>query len=225
MSNVLKNIADAIYDGDKARILELADQAISEGLDPKTIINEGGVAGLERLGKAFDELEVFLTELMLGGEAMKALIEKITPLFENQAGGGFKGTVVIGCAKGDLHDIGINLVATQLEVSGFKVFNMGTDVSVNEYVDKAKEVNADIIAISSLLTTSAYYQEQLIQRLEIEGLRYKYKIIVGGGPITPKWARKIGADGYSRTANLAVQMCKELMTTDKDTSKDPLIYE
>ena len=167
MSEVLKEIADAIYAGDEEKTLELAEAALGEGLDPETIINEGGVAGLDRLGKAFDEMEVFLTELMMGGEAMKGLIEKLEPHLVNQLGGGFKGIVVIGCAKGDLHDIGMNLVATQLGVNGFKVFNMGTDVSVNAYIDKATEVNADIIAISSLLTTSAYYQEELIQRLEV----------------------------------------------------------
>lgn len=225
MSEVLKEIADAIYAGDEEKTLELAEAALGEGLDPETIINEGGVAGLDRLGKAFDEMEVFLTELMMGGEAMKGLIEKLEPHLVNQLGGGFKGIVVIGCAKGDLHDIGMNLVATQLGVNGFKVFNMGTDVSVNAYIDKAKEVNADIIAISSLLTTSAYYQEELIQRLEVEGLRKNYKVIVGGGPITPDWTRRIKADGYSRTANLAVQLCLELMSTEQDTAAEPIILE
>ena len=225
MSDVLMKIADAIYDGDEPRTLELVDEAVAEGIGPEEIINQGGVVGLERLGEAFDELEVFLTELMMGGEAMKAMIEKLVPLMEQGGQKGFKGNVLIGCAKGDLHDIGLNLVATQLSINGFRVTNLGTDVSVNKYLDKAVETEADIIAVSSLLTTSAYYQEELIQRLEVEGLRDKYKVIVGGGPITPDWTRKIGADGYSRTANLAVQLCKELMTTDKDTASEPLIYE
>ncbi len=225
MSEVLKNIADAIFEGDAERTIELADQALSEGVNPQSIIDKGGVAGLERLGEAFDNLDVFLSELMLGGEAMKGLIEKMTPLFETEDGGGFKGTVVVGCARGDLHDIGMNLVATQLAVSGYKIINMGTDVAVNEYVDKAEEVDADIIAVSSLLTTSAYYQEELIQRLEIEGKRDRFKIIVGGGPITHEWTKKIKADGYARTAPLAVELCNQLMKTDRNTAKEPIIIE
>ncbi len=225
MSDVLVRIAEAVYDGKVDSALKLVDQALEEGCSPDDIINKGGVAGLEKLGEAFDELEVFLSELMMGGETMKSIIEKLVPLMEEQGQKGFKGSVLIGCAKGDLHDIGMNLVSTQLSINGFKVTNLGTDVSVNEYIDKAREIGADIIAVSSLLTTSAYYQEELIQRLEVEGLRDQFKVIVGGGPITPEWTRKIGADGYSRTANLAVRLCKELMDTGEDTSKNPLIFE
>ena len=106
----------------------------------------------------------------------------------------------MGCAQGDLHDIGLNLVATQLEIGGFNVINLGTDTSVKEFLETAKNNDAKIIGISSLLTTSAYYQEELIQKLVKDGIRDNYKVIVGGGPITPAWTKKIGADGYSRTA-------------------------
>ncbi|MGI6332808.1 MAG: corrinoid protein [Zhaonellaceae bacterium] len=222
MSDIFERIAQAVYDGDVEKTQELADEVIASGIDPNEAINKGGVVGLDRLGKAFDELEVFLPELIVGGEAMTALIEKLTPHFKS-AEGTSRGTVVIGCAKGDLHDIGKNLVATQLSINGFKVYDLGTDVAVNAYIDKAKEVNADIIAVSSLLTTSAYYQEELVNRLKLEGLRDKYKVVVGGGPITPDWTRKIGADGYARTANLAVELCKEIL--EKDTSAEPLILE
>ena len=226
MSETLKKLQQAIYDGDEAQTLALAEEALGAGNSPEEII-EAGVAGLEDLGKAFDELEVFLPELMLGGEAMNAMIEKLKPLFKGGEGGGFKGTIVMGCAKGDLHDIGLNLVATQLSVNGFDVHNLGTDVSVNEYVDTAAKLNADIIGVSSLLTTSAYYQEELIQRLAADGLRETYKVIVGGGPITPDWTRKIGADGYSRTPQLAVKLCEELMArkADATTAQNPIIME
>lgn len=222
MSDLFEQIAQAVYDGDVDKVQELADEVIQQGIDPNEAINKGGVLGLDRLGKAFDELEVFLAELMVGGEAMQALIEKLTPHFKT-ADTGYKSTVVIGCAKGDLHDIGKNLVATQLAVNGFKVHDLGTDVSVNQFIDKAKEVDARIIAVSSLLTTSAYYQEELVNRLKIEGLKDKYKVVVGGGPITPAWTKKIGADGYARTANLAVDLCKALVSAD--TAGEPLIYE
>ncbi len=221
MSNIIEQIADAIYNGDCDEIEQLAQQVLDQNIDPNEAINKGGVVALERLGEAFDNLEVFLPELMLGGEAMKVLIDKLSVCFEGE-GGGYRGTVVIGCAKGDLHDIGKNLVATQLSVNGFKVFDLGTDVSVNKFVDKAREVDADIIAVSSLLTTSAYYQDELIKRLETEGLRSQYKVIVGGGPITPSWTRNIRADGYSRTAHLAVDLCKALMQGE---SAETLIFE
>ncbi|MEI7884390.1 MAG: cobalamin-dependent protein [Clostridia bacterium] len=223
MSDVLKKIEQAIYDGDGEASVKLAVDAAKAGMDPNEIINQGGVPGLERLGVDFDNMEVFLPELVVGGEAMTLMIEALVPYFA-LGEETFKGTVVIGCAKGDLHDIGKNLVATQLAVNGFKVHDAGTDVAVNKFVDLAKEFDADIIAVSSLLTTSAYYQDELVKRLEIEGLRDKYKIIVGGGPITPDWTRKIKADGYSRTAHLAVDMCKELLKKAGALS-EPLIYE
>lgn len=222
---VLEKIAEVIYEGDTAKTIEYAKEAIAEGLEPDVIINDGGVKGLDKLGEDFDNLEVFLPELMLGAESMKALIAEMAPLLEAKGESAYKGTVVIGCAKGDLHDIGMNLVATQLAINGFKIFNMGTDVGVGEYIDKAKEVDADIIAISSLMTTSAYYQEMLVERLKVEELRDRFKVVVGGGPITPAWTKKIGADGYSRTSNLSVGLCTELVSTDADTQSEPLLYE
>lgn len=221
MSSLIERVKEAVYEGDSELAAQLAAEALATGADPNEVINQGGVTALEQLGEEFDKLEVFLPELMMGGEAMKALIDGLSSAFEG-SGDGYAGTVVIGCAKGDLHDIGKNLVATQLSVNGFNVYDMGTDVSVNEYVDKAREVNADIIAVSSLLTTSAYYQDELIKRLEIEGLRDQFKVIVGGGPITPDWTRSIGADGYSRTAHLAVELCKSLMA---GAAEKPLVLE
>jgi trimethylamine corrinoid protein len=222
---VLEKIAEVIYEGDTEKTIKYAKEAVAQGLGPDVIITQGGVAGLDKLGEDFDNLEVFLPELMLGAESMKALIAEMAPLLEAKGESAYKGTVVIGCAKGDLHDIGMNLVATQLAINGFKIFNMGTDVGVGEYIDKAKEVDADIIAISSLMTTSAYYQEMLIDRLKVEDLRDRFKVVVGGGPITPTWTKKIGADGYSRTSNLSVGLCIELLSTDADTQSEPLLYE
>jgi methylmalonyl-CoA mutase cobalamin-binding domain/chain len=219
MSNINEQIATPSTTA-TATVEQLAQLVLDQNIDPNEAINrEESCAGKAR--EAFDNLEVFLPELMLGGEAMKVLIDKLSVRFEGE-GGGYRGTVVIGCAKGDLHDIGKNLVATQLSVNGFKVFDLGTDVSVNNFIDKAHEVDADIIAVSSLLTTSAYYQEELIKRLETEGLRSKYKVIVGGGPITPAWTRNIGADGYSRTAHLAVDLCKALV---EGGNSETLIFE
>lgn len=221
MQDYYDKIADAIYDGEDEEAAELAKLALEAGADPENVINEGGVAGLERLGKAFDEMEAFLPELMLGGEAMHSLLEVVKPYLKN-SDKDEGATVVVGCAQGDLHDIGLNLVATQLAVGGFNVINLGTDVSVAKFISTAEANNARIIGVSSLLTTSAYYQEELVKKLEKDGIRDRYKVIVGGGPITPEWTRKIGADGYSRTANQAVQLCKQLFSGNSDS---PIIIQ
>lgn len=216
METYFEKIANSIYEGEDESVVELVRQALEAGADPEDIINKGGVAGLERLGQAFDEMEAFLPELMLGGEAMHSLLETVKPYLQNSIED-TGATVVLGCAQGDLHDIGLNLVATQLAVGGFNVINLGTDVSVAKFIQTAKDNNAKIIGVSSLLTTSAYYQEELIKKLEKDNLRDNFKVIVGGGPITPEWTTKIGADGYSRTAAQAVTLCKKLLSESTDT--------
>jgi methylmalonyl-CoA mutase cobalamin-binding domain/chain len=210
MSDVLKRIEEAVYNGNESPIVELAKEALKEGLGPQEIIDQGGVTALDRLGTDFDNLEVFLPELMIGGDCMKLLIETLVPYMEKGANA-YKGKVVIGCAKGDLHDIGKSLVATQLSVNGFQVVDLGVDVPTNRFIDTAEAEKADILAVSSLLTTSQYYMEDLVKRLEQEGKRGKYRVAVGGGPINADYAKKIGADGYSRTAHSAVKMAERLM--------------
>lgn len=210
MSDVLKRIEEAIYNGEEDVIVSLTEEALKEGLAPGEIIDKGGVAALDRLGTDFDNLEVFLPELMIGGDCMKMLIDTVKPHMESGESA-FKGKVIIGTAKGDLHDIGKSLVATQLSVNGFEVVDLGVDISTNKYIDTAEAEGADIIAVSSLLTTSQYYMEDLIKRLKSEGKRDKYRIAIGGGPINADYAKKIGADGYSRTAHSAVTMAERLM--------------
>jgi trimethylamine corrinoid protein len=207
---ILKELEEAMYEGDADSAVSLAERALSEGVAPVDIIEKGGVAALDRLGKDFSDLIVFLPQLMLAGDAMNRMLQIVRPhLSESEDVA--HGKVIIGTAKGDFHDIGKSLVATQLAVSGFEIIDIGTNVSTNEFLQKAEETGADIIAISSLLTTSQYYMEDCIKRLVDEGKRDKYKVIVGGGPIRPPYAEKIGADGYSRTAYGCVSLCKELM--------------
>ena len=214
--DLLNKIEEAVYDGEEEIIENLVQQALDEGIPAEKIIADGGVTALDRLGEDFNNLEAFLPELMMGGDCMKLLIDKVKPHLE--AGeSAFTGKVVIGCAKGDLHDIGKSLVATQLAVHGYEVIDLGVDVSTNRFIETAEKENADIIAVSALLTTSQYYMEELIKRLTDEGKRSKYRIAVGGGPISPEYARMIGADGYSRTANLAVTMAKSLMNIEPTT--------
>lgn len=221
MEDYLAQIEEAVYDGEEDDVLELVQKALDAGIDPESIIQDGGVKALNRLGEDFNNMVAFLPELMIAGECMKALIDKVNPYL----GGGksaFKGKVIIGCAKGDLHDIGKSLVATQLAINGFEVVDLGTDVPTNKFIDTAAAEKADIIAVSSLLTTSQYYMEELISRLVHENKRDQYKIAVGGGPIGPDYAEKIGADGYSRTAALSVPMAEKLLVKKPG---DPLVVE
>jgi methylmalonyl-CoA mutase cobalamin-binding domain/chain len=220
-NDVLKRIEEAIYNGEEGSIAALAGEALKEGIGPQDVIDKGGIAALDRLGRDFDDLIAFLPELMIGGDCMKILIDTVTPYLK-KGEKLYKGKVVIGCAKGDLHDIGKSLVATQLSVNGFEVKDLGVDVSTNNFIDAAEAEGADIIAVSSLLTTSQYYMEDLIKRLEQEGKRGKYRVAVGGGPINADYAKKIGADGYSRTAHSAVTMAERLM---KIQPKDELVVE
>jgi methylmalonyl-CoA mutase cobalamin-binding domain/chain len=213
MSELFKDLSQAIYDGDAEKVVELAKSGIEAGVSTNDLIDNGGVDGLERLGVAFNEMEAFLPELMLGGEAMKAMLDYLMP-FMSKDDSSSAGTVVVGTAQGDLHDIGLNLVATQLAVAGFKVINLGTDITVKDYITEAKKNDADIIGISSLMTSSAYYQEELIKKMVKDGIRGDFKIVVGGGPITPQWTQNIGADGYARTAVQAVELCKRVMAED-----------
>ncbi len=221
MADYLTQIEAAVYDGDEDLVVELVQKALDEGVDPEAIIQDGGVAALNRLGDDFNNMMAFLPELMIGGECMKKLIEMCSPHLKGGKSA-FKGKIVIGCAKGDLHDIGKSLVATQLSINGYEVVDLGTDVPTNKFIDTAMAEKADIIAVSSLLTTSQYYMEELINRLSHEGKRDLFKVAVGGGPIGPEYAEKIGADGYSRTAALAVKMADRLL--DKKPG-DPLVSE
>jgi len=221
MDEILKRIEEAVYDGEDDMIEALVQEALDAGVSAEDIIQEGGVVALDKLGEAFNNLEAFLPELMIAGDCMKMLIAKVNPYLK-EGENAFKGKVVIGCAKGDLHDIGKSLVATQLAVNGFEVIDLGVDVPNNKFIDTAEAEKADIIVVSSLLTTSQYYMEELIKRLEAEGKRNKYRVAVGGGPISAEYAQKIGADGYSRTAQCAVKMAQRLM---KIEPKQELVVE
>jgi 5-methyltetrahydrofolate--homocysteine methyltransferase len=208
--DILLKIKEAVYNGEEEDVKEYVEQALEQGVEPQAIIQDAGVPALNKLGEDFNNMVVFLPELMIAGDCMKMLISMVNPYVESGAGI-YKGKIILGCAKGDLHDIGKSLVATQLSINGYEVIDLGTDVSNNAFVDAAEAANADVIALSSLLTTSQYYMEDLIKHLEKEGKRDKYRIVVGGGPINAEYAKMIGADGYARTADLAVKMLDRLI--------------
>lgn len=202
----------SVIDGDTDQALALAQQALSQNIDPLMAINQGFVPGIDYVGEQFGAGEMFLPDLMLAAEAMKVAVGVLEP--EMQKRGTQRqmlGKVVLGTVKGDIHEIGKNLVATMLSASGFEVYDLGVDVPLDKFAVKAREVNADIIGVSALLTTTMTGQKTLIEMLDDMGLRPKIKVIVGGAPVTRSWAEEIGADGYSDDAIGAVALAKKLM--------------
>lgn len=205
-------MAQSIIDGEVEDASRLARQAIEAGIDPLVAINEGFVKGLDHVGEAFGCGEMFLPDLVLAAEAMKAAVAVLEPELE-RTGQERKvlGKVVIGTVAGDIHDIGKTLVATMLSASGFQVFDLGVNVDVTAFTEKARDVEADIVGVSSLLTTTMVKQRDVIEALDDMGLRPQVKVMVGGAPVTQSWAAEIGADGYSEDAMGAVQLAKTLV--------------
>lgn len=202
----------SIIDGEPEQAEALARQSLEQGMDPLEAINLGFVPGVNYVGKQFAAGEMFLPELVVAGEAMKAAVAVLEPEFARRGTTReILGRVVIGTIEGDIHEIGKTLVGTMLSASGFEVHDLGVDVPVMQFVEKAREVNADLIGISALLTTTMVRQKDVIEALEDSGLRPQVKVMVGGAPVTQGWAAEIGADGYSEDAVGAVAVAKKLM--------------
>lgn len=206
----LNRLYEAIVGGNLEQAVEVVNAAIAENIDPQNIINDYMVKGMEEIGSRFEEGTVFVPNLLMSARAMKGALELLKPLLtEGQTGS--VGTVVIGTVKGDLHDIGKNLVASMLEGCGFEVINLGVDVSCEKFIAAAKENNADIICLSALLTTTMNYMKEIIKGVEDAGLKGKVKVMVGGAPLSKNFADAVGADGYSSNANEAVSVAKSLV--------------
>jgi len=213
MSDALfQAMAQSVIDGDPDVAADLARKAVEAGIDPLEAINKGFVPGVDYVGEQYSKGEMFLPDLVLAGEAMKAAIAVLEPEIARKGGQRQTlGTVVIGTVEGDIHDIGKTLVATMLSVGGFRVYDLGVDVPVPTFVEKAREVNADIVGMSALLTTTMVRQRDVIEALEDAGLRSRVKVMVGGAPVTRSWAQEIGADGYSEDAIGAVAVARQLL--------------
>lgn len=205
-------MATSIIDGDSDAAVSLAQESITAGVDPLEAITKGFVVGVNTVGAAFGRGDAFLPELVMAGEAMKAAVSTLDPEMKKRGTERkMLGKVVIATVEGDIHEIGKSLVATMLGASGFEVYDLGVDMASDKIIGKALEVNADIIAMSALLTTTMVKQREVIEELEKEGLRSKVKIMVGGAPVTREWVTTIGADGYSEDAIGAVTLAKKLM--------------
>lgn len=209
---ILAKLSEAVAEGDEDASLELVNEAIAAGIEPLKILNDGAGKGMDVVSEQYNNGEAFLPELVLAGDAMSRVIEVIfANMSQEEAAKSKQGVVVIGQAKGDVHDIGKNVVSALLAVNGFEVHDLGIDVDVKTFATKAQEVNADIVAVSTLLTTSLPYMSDIANYIRDTGNREKYNIIVGGGPVTPQFATDMGADGWSRNAFDCVELCKQLM--------------
>jgi len=204
----LKQLYDAVVNGDAKATYALTQQAIQEGVDPLKLVNEFMIPAMDEVGRRFESNEYFVPELLISARAMKASLDIIRPLLIAR-GDKPAGTVAIGTVKGDLHDIGKNLVASLLEGGGFEVIDLGVNVPPEKFIQTVKEKNANIIAMSALLTTTMPAMRSTIEALKQAGVRDQVKVLIGGAPITQKYADEIGADGYSENAVGAVALAKK----------------
>jgi corrinoid protein of di/trimethylamine methyltransferase len=209
---LLKAMAQSIIDGESEIAADLAKQSIEAGMDPLVAITKGYMLGVNDVGDNFSCGNVFLPELVMAGEAMKAAIEVLEPQLKKQGSKrDILGKVVLATVEGDIHEIGKSLVGTMLTAAGFEVFDLGVNVPADKILAKVEEVNADIVGLSALLTTTMVRQKEVIEAMDKKGMRTKAKVMIGGAPVTSDWVQKIKADGYSEDAIGAVNTAKLLM--------------
>ena len=209
---LLESMRRSILDGDPDRSAALARTAVERGLPPLDAIRLGFVPGLDEVGEGFGRGDLFLPDLVMAGEAMKAATAVLEPeLQRTGARREILGRIVLGTVRGDIHEIGKTLVSTMLAAAGFEVHDVGVDVPAEAFADKAREVDADIVGLSALLTTTMTAQRDVVCVLGHRGLRPRVKVIVGGAPVTRAWAEEIGADGYGEDAVAAVSLARSLV--------------
>jgi 5-methyltetrahydrofolate--homocysteine methyltransferase len=207
----LKELSNAVIRGDAKVAQSLTQQALAEGVDPLLLVNDYMIPAMDEVGRRFECSEYFVPELLISARAMKAALDLIRPILTAR-GTEPVGRVAIGTVKGDLHDIGKNLVASLLEGGGFEVIDLGVNVSPERFIATVKEKNANIVAMSALLTTTMPSMKATIEALKEAGVRNRVKVLIGGAPITQKYADEIGADGYSESAVGAVALAKKAAT-------------
>jgi corrinoid protein of di/trimethylamine methyltransferase len=206
----LQKLHDAILNGNFKIARDVTQQALDEGADPAVLVHDTMIPAMNEVGRRYEANEYFVPELLIAARAMKASLELIRPLLAAR-GAEPVARVVIGTVQGDLHDIGKNLVAAMLEGAGFEVVDLGVDVPPEKFAAAVQEKNASMVALSALLTTTMYSMKAVIEKLNSSGLRGKVKVIIGGAPVTQKYADEIGADGYSNNANAAVALARKLL--------------
>lgn len=209
---ILENLSSAIVEGDEEKARKHAQEALQSKMDPLKAVDEGLSKGMAVVGERFEKGDAFLPELLMAADSFSAAMEVLKPEIEAQKKQVTKaGTVVIGTVKSDVHNIGKNIVATVLETNGFEVIDIGIDNPSLKFIEEAQKAKADVIALSSLMTTTMPGQREVIDTLKDLKVRDKFFVIVGGGPVSQEWADKIGADGYGSSAVQAVGLVKNLM--------------
>jgi corrinoid protein of di/trimethylamine methyltransferase len=209
---LFEELAQAVIDGLPEKAQTLAQDALAAGIEPLTAIDQGLKPGMDVVGEGFARGELFIPDLMMSGEAMKAGIAALEPeLMKREQQRQVLGKVVIGTVQGDIHEIGKTLVATMLAANGFEVHDLGVDVTPQQFLDKVREVEPDVLGLSALLTTTILNQEAVILMLKEAGLRETVQVIIGGVPASPEWAEEIGADAYAENATEAVEVIKGLV--------------
>ncbi|MCG2776404.1 MAG: corrinoid protein [Desulfobacterales bacterium] len=205
-----KLIVDALIECDEAKVLELVQNGLDEGVGAKEILNQGLIAGMDVVGEKMENEDMFIPEVLRAAKVMSAAVGILKPLLAEEDMSAM-GRVIIGTVKGDLHDIGKNLVAMMLESAGFEVYNLGVDISPDKFVSEVNEKNANMVCLSALLTTTMPMMKQTIDAVVESGLRDRVKIMVGGAPVTKNYANEIGADGYAPDAGSATKLAKALL--------------
>jgi 5-methyltetrahydrofolate--homocysteine methyltransferase len=211
MEELLERMANALIAGNQDEVIELTQKALDKGAEAKEILDKGLLTGMDVVGKRFKAGDLFIPEVLLCARCMHGAMDILKPLLSESDASGV-GTYVIGTVEGDLHDIGKNLVSMMLQGAGFKVVDLGTNITAAQFVDAVKEHKPKIIGMSALLTTTMPKMEETIQALRVAGIRDQVKIMAGGAPVTQDFVDKIGADAYGANAALAVEKAKELTT-------------
>ncbi len=206
----ISNLYEAVLKGDSKSAVAITKQALEAGVDPLEIVNGQMVPAMDEAGRRFECEEYFVPELLLAARAMKGALELIRPLLAER-GAEPVGRVVIGTVKGDLHDIGKNLVASMLEGGGFEVIDLGADVSPEKFINAVKERKPNLVCLSALLTVTMPSMKTVIEALKAAGVRDSVKVLVGGAPVTEQWAQEIGADGYGASAASAVPLARRMV--------------
>lgn len=210
MSDILQEISTAVIDGNKDDIVDLTEDALDDGLEAQAILNKGLMPGMDYVGKEFRAGSMFVPEVLRSARAMQSSMDVLKPLLA-EGGVELAGKVVLGTVRGDMHDIGKNLVSMMCEGAGFEVIDLGKNVGPDDFVTAVKDLNPNVVGMSALLTTTMRSMEQTIKALQEAGLRDQVKIMIGGAPVTQNFADQIGADGYASNAASAVDLAKQFV--------------
>ena len=207
---ILKEIASNVEKGDSTLVKQFVSQALSQNIPAEEILKKGLIKGMDAVGRKFKRNEIFIPEVLIATRAMKSGMDRIKPYLTEERSG-YKGKIIIGTVKGDLHDIGKKIVNMMLEKEGYEIVDLGIDVTKEKFIKHIKEENPVIVGMSALLTTTMTYMRDVINAIQQENLKFKPKIIIGGAPITQSYANEIKADGYAPDAGSAVSLVRNLL--------------